>query len=99
MGFAESLAIAGRAHGIGVSALCPQAVAKPMVAGEPMMGADGDGVLSADEVARAAIEGVEAGRFLITPHERVRGYVANKAADHDRWVSGMAKLRWRVLGD
>ena len=97
LGFAESLAIAGRAHGIGVSALCPQAVDTAMVAGERMMGADADGVLSAADVARAAIEGVERGDFLITPHARVRNYVANKAADHDRWIAGMAKLRERVI--
>ena len=96
LGFAENLAIAGWARGIGVSALCPQAVDTPMGAAR-MMGADGDGVLSAADVARAGIEGVERGDFLILPHPRVRDYVANRTADHDRWVAGMAKLRERVL--
>lgn len=97
LGFAESLAIGMRHHGIGVSALCPQAVGTAMVAGRDMWGADVDGVATPEHVAACAIDGVEAGRFMILPHPRAAEYVRGKAEDHDRWIDGMAKLRERVL--
>lgn len=97
LGFAESLAIATRDQGIGVSVLCPQAVATAMIADGQMAGADTDGVAKAEHVAACAMAGMTAGQFLILPHAAVGGYVRNKAADHDRWINGMAKLRRRVL--
>lgn len=97
LGFAESLAIGVRHHGIGVSALCPQAVGTAMVAGRDMWGADVDGVATPEHVAACAIDGVEAGRFMILPHPRAADYVRGKAEDHERWIEGMARLRGRVL--
>jgi hypothetical protein len=35
--------------------------------------------------------------FLILPHPQVREYLARKAADHDRWLSGMRRLRRRLV--
>ena len=96
LGFAESLAIAVRDAGIGVSALCPQAVATAMIADGRMAGADVDGVATAEQVAAAALDGVAEGRFLILPHRRVATYTRNRADDHDRWIGGMAKLRRSV---
>src|SRR5882757_4617945 len=58
IGFAESLAITHKDHGIKVSVLCPQAVATPMIAGQKMNGADIDGVISAEAVADATIAGL-----------------------------------------
>ncbi|MFN9497065.1 MAG: SDR family NAD(P)-dependent oxidoreductase [Erythrobacteraceae bacterium] len=99
IGFAESLAIAHRDRGIGVSVLAPQAVATAMTDGKVSFGAELNGVLTADAVANAAIEGVMANRFLILPHAEVRHYMCQKAEDPDRWIAAMAKLRRRYAPD
>jgi NAD(P)-dependent dehydrogenase (short-subunit alcohol dehydrogenase family) len=93
IGFAESLAITHKDHGIKVSVLCPQAVQTPMIEGQKMMGADIDGVITAEAVADAAIEGLRKETFLILPHPNVATYVARKTENYDRWIGGMAKLR------
>jgi NAD(P)-dependent dehydrogenase (short-subunit alcohol dehydrogenase family) len=96
IGFAESLAIAHKDHGIGVSVLCPQGVATPFVKGDFFAGADVDGVLTAEQVAEAALAGLRAGTFAILPHPNVANYVRLKAENYDRWIGGMAKLRRTV---
>jgi len=96
IGFAESLAIAHKDHGIGVSVLCPQGVATPMVTGRSFSGADVDGVITPEEVAAAALEGLRVGKFLILPHPEVAGYMKLKAENYERWIGGMAKLRRRI---
>ncbi|HEY0251446.1 MAG TPA: SDR family oxidoreductase [Kofleriaceae bacterium] len=93
IGFAESLAITHRDHGIKVSVLCPQAVATPMTDGQKMNGADIDGVITADHVADVTIAGLRDETFLILPHPNVATYVTKKAENYDRWLGGMAKLR------
>ncbi len=98
LAFAESLAITHRDHGIRVAALCPQAVETAMIHGHPNMGgADVDGILSADAVAATALAGLADGRFLILPHRQVAEYRANKAADYERWIGGMAKFRRGIV--
>lgn len=98
IGFAESLAITHGDDGIGVSALCPQAVATRMV-GDIGSGDGGtagvDGVLTTEEVAEEVVLGLAAEEFLILPHKSVIEYRQRKAADYDRWLSGMRKLRSR----
>lgn len=99
VGLAEWLAITYGEAGIGVSVLCPQAVDTAMTAGIEGGGVAGvDGMLSADEVAAAAIAGVRDDVFLILPHPEVAKYVQRKAADPERWIRGMQRLQARFAG-
>lgn len=104
LGFAEAVAIRHGDEGIRVAVVCPQAVATRMLelatgpgAAENVFGgADLDGIASPEQVADSIVEGVAAGRFLITPHPEVIGYFQRKAADYDRWIGGMRKFRRRL---
>jgi NAD(P)-dependent dehydrogenase (short-subunit alcohol dehydrogenase family) len=94
VGFAEALAITHGDDGIGVSCLCPQAVATRMIGGVEGGGTAGvDGVLSPADVADAVVKGLDEERFLILPHPEVATYRERKTADYDRWLGGMRKLR------
>lgn len=97
LGFAEAVAITHGDQGIGVSVLCPQAVATRMFREEEheaaAKAASADGVLTPEDVAAAAIDGLREERFLILPHPRVLEYMQRKAADYDRWLGGMRRFR------
>jgi NAD(P)-dependent dehydrogenase (short-subunit alcohol dehydrogenase family) len=97
MGLAEFLAFSYRRFGIRVSALCPMAVRTPLLEGLAADGASAglDGVVTADEVADAAVAGMLAERFLILPHPRVADYYAKKAGGHDKWLRQMEALQER----
>ena len=97
LGFAESLAVTHRDDGVGVTVLCPQAVDTAMARAGNFAGADVDGVLTVEDVAEAAVRGLEEGRFMVLPHASVAGYAKAKAENHDRWVGGMAKFRRMAL--
>lgn len=105
--FAESLAITHGDDGIEVCVVCPQAVATRMVGfddnGKPVGkagfgGNDIDGIISAEYVAECILEGIREQRFLVLPHPEVATYAQRKAADCDRWIMGMRRLRRRVIG-
>lgn len=93
VGFAENIAISHRDQGIRVSILCPQAVDTTLLRNAGRGSAHVDGVITADQCADAAFEGIEAERFCILPHPMVLGYMQKKTADYDRWIGGMAKFQ------
>jgi NAD(P)-dependent dehydrogenase (short-subunit alcohol dehydrogenase family) len=98
VGFAEIIAIAHKDDGIKVSILCPQAVDTPLLHRLPPGPQSEDGVLSAEQVAQAAILGLKHETFLILPHAEVQGYMRRKMEDRDRWIDGMARLQRRLFG-
>ena len=99
--FAEWLAVNYGDRGIRVSCLCPQGVRTPM-----LLGPTGDrksfllqGSVSAEDVAGKVMEAIEAERFLVLPHPEVADYEQRKAADRDRWLAGMRRLRATIAKD
>ena len=95
--FAESLAITHGSDGIGVSVVCPQYVATPLLGLSDADAAQQASLLTADDVAVAVVDGVEAGQFLILSHPEVQTYALHRAKDHDRWVAGMQMLRAKAV--
>lgn len=92
VGFAESLAIAHKAHNIRISILCPQGVDTNMLRSIPKGPQSADGDLSAEQVAKDALQGIEQETFLILPHPQVIDYMRKKTENYDRWIGGMAKI-------
>jgi NAD(P)-dependent dehydrogenase (short-subunit alcohol dehydrogenase family) len=92
----ETLAITHGDDGIGVSVLCPQGVNTAMA---PRQLGDGgtDGIVEPEYVAEVVTDAIREGRFLILPHPEVQTYLERKAADEDRWLKGMRRLRARSL--
>jgi NAD(P)-dependent dehydrogenase (short-subunit alcohol dehydrogenase family) len=102
--FAEWLAMTYGDQGIRVSALCPQGVRTPLLTGAldgklaaKAVAAAGR-ILEPAQVADAVVAGLDAERFLILPHPEVAEYVRRKAADPDRWLSGLRRLVAGIQG-
>jgi NAD(P)-dependent dehydrogenase (short-subunit alcohol dehydrogenase family) len=98
VGLADNLAINYGNRGIQVSVICPMAV-------RSLMTRDGggiaalDGMLEAEQVAEDVVAALDKGQFMILPHPQVKDYLQQKAADYDRWIHGMQRLRARYLPD
>jgi NAD(P)-dependent dehydrogenase (short-subunit alcohol dehydrogenase family) len=103
IGFAEWLSINHRANGIGVSCLCPTAVATPQLqlpaanAEDERIRAQLGLIQTPEEVAEITIRGLDRETFLILPNERVGTSFLHKAQDYDRWLDHtsrrVAKMR------
>lgn len=98
VGFAEWLAITYGGRGIGVSALCPQAVNTPLLQEAAESGnasalavRAASAVLEPEDVAAAVVEGLAEERFLILPHAEVADHLAFKVADRDRWIGALRR--------
>jgi short-subunit dehydrogenase len=98
---AEWLAIQYGGAGVGFSCLCPQAVRTPMVAGAPAGSTTlhAGAVLEPAQVADAVVAALAAGSFLILPHPAVADYERRRAADRERWLAGMRRLRAAARDD
>lgn len=99
LGFAEWLSMTYGDRGIRVSAICPQGVRTNMLLGSHSGPAHflTEGAVTPEEVAEAAVRGMEEERFLILPHPEVAEYFRRKANDYDRWLRGMRRLQSNVL--
>jgi NAD(P)-dependent dehydrogenase (short-subunit alcohol dehydrogenase family) len=91
--FAESLAVTYGDRGIKVSALCPQGVHTAMTSDDgvrTVLSAFGE-IISPERVADAVVQGLADERFLILPHPEVAEHEQGRAADRDRWLSGLRR--------
>jgi NAD(P)-dependent dehydrogenase (short-subunit alcohol dehydrogenase family) len=93
----EWLSIAHGDDGIRVSVLCPQGVRTRMLQAEGERSFLAASALEPEQVAEIVLQGMRDERFLILPHPEVEEYFRRKAADYDRWLRGMRRLRQRVL--
>lgn len=95
--FAEWLAITYGPKGIGVSALCPMVVRTKMIEDAIASGA-GDAVSSGGtmmdpaQVADQVVDALEQEQFLILTHPETQTFAERKAANVDRWITGMQKF-------
>ncbi len=99
LAYAEWLSITYGDRGIRVSAICPQGVRTAMLLQSetgPARFLTG-GAVTPEQVAEAAVRGIEAENFLILPHPEVAEYFRRKATDYDRWLRGMRRLQANVL--
>jgi NAD(P)-dependent dehydrogenase (short-subunit alcohol dehydrogenase family) len=112
--FAEWLSITYGEQGIAVSCLCPQAFSSNLLSTSrrevgadamPETGSDGgsaqaavDGVLTSEQVAACALDGIGTEQFLMLPHPEVATYEQRRAGDRDRWLRGMRRMQARLSG-
>lgn len=104
VGFAEWLSITYGSRGITVSCLCPQGVNTDMInqpndfSGPTDIVRAAADILEPETVAEVVAAAIEAETFLILPHPEVAGYEQFKAADRDKWISGMRRLQRTIMG-
>jgi NAD(P)-dependent dehydrogenase (short-subunit alcohol dehydrogenase family) len=88
---AEWLAITYGDRGMRVSCLCPQFVNTDLLRAAPIR--TSGAILEPEQVADVVVAALEDERFMILPHPEVATYFQKKAADHDRWLGAMRKMR------
>ncbi|MEV8568993.1 SDR family oxidoreductase [Streptomyces sp. NPDC051322] len=95
LAFAEWLSLTYRHRGVKVHAICPQGVRTDMLSSA---GSAGSLVLEPtaiepEDVAAALFDAIADDRFLVLPHPEVAGYYRARAAEPDRWITGMNHLQ------
>jgi NAD(P)-dependent dehydrogenase (short-subunit alcohol dehydrogenase family) len=95
LALAEWMSITYHDRGIRVSAICPLGVKTAMYQSAVDAGLRflEDDAIASEEVADAAVAGIEAEHFLILPHAHVETFFQNKAADYERWLSAMREMQ------
>ena len=98
--YAEWLSMTYADAGVRVHAVCPQGVRTQMLRDSGAVGRAlmDESAIEADDVAAALLAAIKAERFLVLPHPEVGQMYAGRAADPDRWLDGMRRLR-RSLPD
>ncbi|MFF7648070.1 SDR family NAD(P)-dependent oxidoreductase [Streptomyces canus] len=97
--FAEYLAVEYGHRGIGVSCLMPQAVNTPMLAASVSSNEqlallkEHSEVLEPEQVAQAALTGIEENRMHIFTHKGSADSFRQRADDADEWVAQMRAIR------
>ncbi|MFL1377016.1 MULTISPECIES: SDR family oxidoreductase [unclassified Nocardiopsis] len=99
LSFGEWMSATYGDRGVTVQCVCPLGVRTNLL---EESGTQGKAILAGDaitpeEVADAVLAGMADGRFLILPHPQVADYYAGRAADPDRWLSGMRRLQAKVF--
>ncbi|MGM0428382.1 MAG: SDR family oxidoreductase [Thermodesulfobacteriota bacterium] len=98
VGIADNLAINYGDRGIQISVICPMAVRSYMTRNGGGIAAL-DGMLEAEQVAEDVLVALNQKRYMIMPHTKVKDYLQAKAADYERWIKGMQRLRIKHLPD
>lgn len=98
LSYAEWLSATYRHRGVVVQCICPQGVRTAMLDGTGPAGAVTlvDGAIEPEAVADALWDAIVDDRFLVLPHPEVAAYERAKAADRDRWLTGMNRLQQRI---
>lgn len=97
VGFAEALALAHKDQGISCHCICPQYVRSNMTKGQKFAEKNRDGLLEPEDVARVLREAIVADQFLVLPHAVVTDYFKHKAHDYQAYITGMAKLKKKMI--
>jgi NAD(P)-dependent dehydrogenase (short-subunit alcohol dehydrogenase family) len=93
----EWIAVQYGRQGIGVSCLCPLGVETDMLDhDDPIHQFLQLQSITPQDVAESVVDGLREESFLILPHPQVTEFFQMKAADHDRWVSGMQRLNEKL---
>lgn len=91
LGYAEYMAIMHKDDGIMVHCICPQYVQTNMTKGMTVITEGPDKHILPSDVADTLFDCMEKDKFLVLPHPIIKDYFLAKAADHDRYIGGMAR--------
>lgn len=91
--YAEYMAIMHKDDGIKVHCICPQYVQTNMTKGMEVVTEGPDKHILPSDVADTLFDCMENDKFLVLPHPIILDYFQGKAANHDRYISGMARRK------